>query len=154
PRPVPIGRPVSNTAIRLVDGTFRPVPPGVTGELCIGGVQVARGYLARPELTAGRFVPDPFAAAPGARLYRTGALARFRPGGGRGGGAWGGGEGGGGGGGGGGGWRGRGGAWGGGGGRGSSSGGGGATAGSSPAWWAQPPRGASASRCVPAFPSR
>ena len=78
-RGVPIGRPIANVAIHLVNPELRPVPVGVPGELLIGGVGVARGYLGRPELTADRFIPDPWPSFPGARLYRTGDLARWLP---------------------------------------------------------------------------
>jgi len=74
----PLGRPISNMQIYLLDSHLQPVPVGIPGEIHVGGVGLARGYLNRPELTAERFVPDPFSRTPGARLYKTGDLARFR----------------------------------------------------------------------------
>ncbi|MGI9118582.1 MAG: amino acid adenylation domain-containing protein [Acidimicrobiales bacterium] len=75
----PIGRPLPHATVRLLDGLGQPVPTGVTAELHIGGPALARGYLNRPDLTAERFIADPFAPSPHARLYRTGDLARSRP---------------------------------------------------------------------------
>jgi amino acid adenylation domain-containing protein len=78
---IPIGRPSADNALYILDRTGRPVPFGVRGDLHVGGIGVARGYLNRPDLTAERFVPDPFGSAPGGRLYRTGDLVRYLPGG-------------------------------------------------------------------------
>ncbi|MEU0878076.1 amino acid adenylation domain-containing protein [Lentzea sp. NPDC005914] len=75
---VPIGRPLAGCRIYILDDEERPVPVGVTGQLCVGGAAVGRGYLGRPALTAAAFVPDPFAGA-GQRMYRTGDLACWRP---------------------------------------------------------------------------
>ncbi len=75
---VPLGRPLANVPIYLLDRNLQPVPIGVPGELHIGGAALARGYLNRPELTAAKFIPDPISNEPGARLYKTGDLARYR----------------------------------------------------------------------------
>jgi amino acid adenylation domain-containing protein/FkbM family methyltransferase len=72
-----IGRPLPNLRAYILDGALQPVPPGVQGEIYLGGVGVARGYYRRPSWTAERFLPDPFAEVPGARMYRTGDLGRF-----------------------------------------------------------------------------
>ena len=74
----PIGRPLANVRIYVLDGQGQPAPLGVQGEICIGGEGVARGYLNQPELTEERFVKDPFSDEPGARMYRTGDLGYWQ----------------------------------------------------------------------------
>ncbi|MBV9788066.1 MAG: non-ribosomal peptide synthetase, partial [Chloroflexi bacterium] len=74
---IPIGKPLSNTTAYVLDPQGQPVPVGVPGELYLGGVSLARGYLNQPALTAERFMPDPFSPISGSRLYRTGDLARW-----------------------------------------------------------------------------
>ena len=76
---VPIGRPIANTQLYVLDANRQPLPIGVPGELYVGGLGVARGYLNRPTLTAEKFIPDPFSSRPGARLYKTGDTVRYRP---------------------------------------------------------------------------
>jgi amino acid adenylation domain-containing protein len=76
---IPIGRPIANTQIFLLNSLLEPVPVGVPGDLYIGGDGLARGYLNRPELTAEKFIPNPFSEEPEARLYKTGDLARYLP---------------------------------------------------------------------------
>ena len=75
----PIGVPLADLSVHLLDRSGEPVPVGVAGEIHVGGAGLAQGYLGRPELTAERFVPDPFASVLGARLYRSGDLARRLP---------------------------------------------------------------------------
>lgn len=79
PGSIPIGRPIANTQLYVLNQHLQPTPTGVPGELYIGGVGLARGYLNRPELTAKTFIPSPFSDLPGARLYKTGDLVRYLP---------------------------------------------------------------------------
>ena len=74
---LPLGRPIANTQVYILDQNLNPVPISVAGELYVGGLGLARGYLNRPELTAEKFIPNPFSTEPGARLYKTGDLARY-----------------------------------------------------------------------------
>src|SRR5208282_124025 len=76
---VPIGRPLANRTIYILDRHNHPAPIGIPGHLHIGGAGLARGYLNQPDLTAEKFIPDPFSAEPGGRMYKTGDLARYRP---------------------------------------------------------------------------
>lgn len=76
---VPIGRPIANTQIYILDATLNLVPTGIPGEIYIGGAGVGRGYRNRPDLTADKFIPDPFSEVPGSRLYRSGDLGRYLP---------------------------------------------------------------------------
>ena len=76
---IPLGRPIDNTQTYILDANFQPVPIGVPGEIYISGDGLARGYLKRPDLTAERFLPNPFSKQPGGRLYKTGDVARYLP---------------------------------------------------------------------------
>lgn len=76
---IPIGRPIANTQVYVLDASLQLVPVGVSGELYVGGAGLTRGYYKRPELTSERFIPHPFSHVPGARLYKTGDLVRYRP---------------------------------------------------------------------------
>jgi amino acid adenylation domain-containing protein len=76
---IPIGRPISNKQIYLLDSQLQPAPVGIEGEICISGSGLARGYLNHPAATSEKFIPHPFSSEPGARLYRTGDIARFLP---------------------------------------------------------------------------
>ena len=80
-RSIPIGHPLANTQVYVLDENYRPVPIGIPGELYVGGDGLARGYLNRPDQTAEKFIPNVFSSEPGARLYRTGDVVRFLPGG-------------------------------------------------------------------------
>jgi len=75
----PIGKPINNFQLYILDAKYQAVPVGVAGELCVGGVGLARGYLGRPDLSADKFIPNPFSSEPGTRLYRTGDLVRYLP---------------------------------------------------------------------------
>jgi acyl carrier protein len=81
PNRIPIGKPLDNVQLYILDKQLEPVRPDVLGEIFIGGRGVSQGYLNRPDLTAERFLPDPFSSAPGARLFRTGDFGRYRAGG-------------------------------------------------------------------------
>jgi amino acid adenylation domain-containing protein len=79
PKTVPVGKPIANDSVYILDSLLRPVPVGVPGELCVAGAGIAKGYLNQPQQTAERFVKDPFSSDANARMYRTGDLARFLP---------------------------------------------------------------------------